>query len=99
QYIEAGGLVQITAHSLTLHRKLRNRSLSLIRQQLVHLIASDAHNVISRPPGLKEAYEVIQEEFGEDMVLYFQQNAEFVMENKQITSPPTPKVKRIWKLF
>lgn len=98
-FIEAGGKVQLTAQSLTLNRKLRNRCLTLFRQRTVHFLASDTHNTDRRPPALKEAYAVVAAHVGEKTVQYLQNNAELVLNNEQIPPPPTPEGKWKWKLF
>ncbi|WP_330872939.1 CpsB/CapC family capsule biosynthesis tyrosine phosphatase, partial [Streptococcus suis] len=35
-------------------------------QDLVHCVASDMHNLSSRPPFMREAYKLLTEEFGKD---------------------------------
>lgn len=42
-------------------------ALEWIARGLVHFVASDAHNLTSRPHKLRPAYEVAQAEFGKDM--------------------------------
>jgi protein-tyrosine phosphatase len=49
-----GALVQVTAGSLTgqFGRTARRFSVEALREELVHVLASDAHDAIDRPPGL-----------------------------------------------
>jgi len=39
----------------------------MLDEQLVHFVASDAHNLESRPPTLSRARDVIGQRFGEDV--------------------------------
>jgi protein-tyrosine phosphatase len=57
QWVEKGGLVQITAMSLTgeFGREARKCAEELLRRRLVHVMASDAHSVNGRPPVLSKA--------------------------------------------
>lgn len=54
--VEQGALCQITAGSLLgrFGRTVRSFSLTLLREGLVHDVASDAHDAQRRPPGLRE---------------------------------------------
>lgn len=52
--VRGGALVQVTAGSLTgqFGQTARRFSVDALRDGLVHVLASDAHDVIDRPPGL-----------------------------------------------
>jgi len=54
QLVADGALVQITAGSLTgqFGQTARRFSISALREGIVHVLASDAHDAIDRPPGL-----------------------------------------------
>jgi protein-tyrosine phosphatase len=56
-FLARGGLTQITATSLTGHNDWRARQTAetMLRQGMVHLIASDAHHSYHRPPTLAAA--------------------------------------------
>ncbi|HTV05450.1 MAG TPA: CpsB/CapC family capsule biosynthesis tyrosine phosphatase [Acidobacteriaceae bacterium] len=66
EWIEHGCLVQVTASSLTgrFGPMAQTLSYTLLKQNKVHFIASDAHNLDSRPPRMKEAYNVIAKQYG-----------------------------------
>ena len=68
EWIERGCLVQITASSLTgrFGRLAESFSHALLKQNKVHFIATDAHNLDSRPPRMKQAYELIAKGYGLD---------------------------------
>lgn len=59
-WVEKGGLVQLTAMSLTgaFGEKIRGCAEELLKYNLVHVIASDAHSVRGRPPILSEAVKI-----------------------------------------
>ncbi len=62
RWVEQGGLVQITAGSVTrqfgsLAQKV---ALDLVRENLVHLVATDAHDTSRRPPFLREAFAAVE---------------------------------------
>jgi protein-tyrosine phosphatase len=66
-WVSGGCAVQITANSLTGRwgRKAEATARWLFEKQAVHIIASDAHGVTSRPPILSEARNVAKEIAGE----------------------------------
>ena len=57
ELIREGAIAQVTAQSLTggFGRHIRKTAEKFMRNGLVHLIASDAHNSETRPPRLSEA--------------------------------------------
>jgi protein-tyrosine phosphatase len=69
EWIERGCLVQVTASSLggRFGRLAQSFSHSLLQQNKVHFLATDAHNLDSRPPRLKEAYNLVAKQYGADI--------------------------------
>ena len=61
--VEAGGLLQITAGSLTgaFGRSPQKIAELCVEERLVHFIASDAHDTKNRPFGMRGAYQTIIE--------------------------------------
>ena len=61
--VEAGGLLQITAGSLTgaFGRSPQKIAELCVEERLVHFIASDAHDTKNRPFGMRGAYDTIIE--------------------------------------
>ena len=101
ELVQLGAIGQLTTHSLCglFGRKIRKLSLELIRQQLVHILASDAHDIARRTFNLSEAYEVLRKEAGQRHVGFFQRNAEIIMENGEIIIPrsiPIRKNRFLW---
>ncbi len=60
-WTELGCLVQITANSLTGHwgHRAKDAAVWLLKKNLVHIIASDAHDLRNRPPVLSPAREAV----------------------------------------
>ena len=67
--VEAGGLLQITAASLTgtFGSSCQEIAELAIEERLVHFIASDAHDTKHRPFGMREAYDTICDMAGEKL--------------------------------
>ena len=70
-WLELGCLVQITANSLTGHwgRRAKEAAVWLLKQNLVHIIASDAHDLRNRPPVLSAARDYVANMRGEGSAL------------------------------
>lgn len=67
-FCEAGCLIQITANSLTgfWGKASQKMCASLLRKNMVHFIASDAHGVKNRPPLLSAARQAAAKIVGEE---------------------------------
>jgi protein-tyrosine phosphatase len=65
-WIEQGCLVQITAQSLfgRFGSRAESAAKDFMKRELVHFIASDAHDTKDRPPVLKEAWDWIARKYG-----------------------------------
>jgi protein-tyrosine phosphatase len=67
-WLREGCLAQITASSLTgrFGRTAQATAFSYLDKNWVHFIASDAHNLQSRPPIMSAAYKVIEDKYGKE---------------------------------
>lgn len=67
EWVERGGLVQVTAMSLAggFGKKVKNYTEELMRLRLVHVLASDGHSATVRPPLLSEAVRAASSLIGE----------------------------------
>ena len=67
-WVENGALVQITAQSLlgNFGRAAKSAAVELMDRDLVHFIASDAHDATHRPPLLSAAYARVAKTWGHD---------------------------------
>lgn len=66
RWIEAGCLVQVTANSFTGRwgRRAKAAAMWLLKKQAIHVLASDAHDTVHRPPILSEARQIVAAEVG-----------------------------------
>ncbi|MDM5314901.1 tyrosine protein phosphatase [Fictibacillus sp. b24] len=87
--VVTGALTQVTASSVVgnFGKKILQFSHDLIKANMAHFIASDAHNTNSRGFHLSGAYEMIQKQHGIDTRYYLQENAEHVLKGESIYVP------------
>ena len=88
-WVEAGCLMQITANSLTGHwgRKAKDVAVWLLQKQLVHIIATDAHDLVHRPPVLSAARDFVSAKFGKEVAsALVESNPRTVVENGPMSS-------------
>ena len=66
EWMRGGMLVQVTADSVTgkMGRTAEKIAHQLLAKRWVHFIATDAHNVSSRPPRLAEARDLVAKKYG-----------------------------------
>ncbi|MGD6831753.1 tyrosine-protein phosphatase [Sutcliffiella halmapala] len=100
QLVKKGACTQVTAASVAgkFGKKIKKFSLDLIEANLVHFIASDAHNIKNRTFVMKEAYDVIGKEFGHDVMYMLMENAELLIEGQTIMKEIPERIKKK-KLF
>ena len=48
------------------YKFMKKRARYFLERDLVHIVASDMHNLDSRPPYMKEAYEIVSKKYGLD---------------------------------
>jgi protein-tyrosine phosphatase len=62
--VEGGVLVQLTAGSMTgaFGTTVKRFTSALLRYGLVHVVASDAHDAVKRPPGLTAGFDALERE-------------------------------------
>jgi protein-tyrosine phosphatase len=66
--MKGGVLVQVTAGSVLgkMGKTAQRIAHELLSKHWVHFLATDAHNVTSRPPKMREAMELVAEKYGSD---------------------------------
>jgi len=92
QWFSMGCLVQITAQSYTggFGSKARKFAERLLNSGYVHFFASDAHDVVRRPPILSQCYQKLAHEKGEEVAdLIMTKNPEAVINGLPL--PPQPE--------
>ena len=101
--VNKGALSQVTAASLTggFGKKIKKFSMQLIEHNLTHMIASDAHNTTSRSFKLREAYDVLQKEFGTDVHYLFQETVYSIISGQSIykLDPECVRRKKLFGIF
>jgi protein-tyrosine phosphatase len=67
QLVSMGCVLQVTAQSLTggFGKQTQETALRLVAEGLVHVIASDAHDIVHRPPPLDLAWKVVRQQMGD----------------------------------
>jgi protein-tyrosine phosphatase len=86
-WVELGCLIQVTAASFEgrFGRRAQAFSEKLMEEDLVHFIASDAHDTKHRPPGLRGAYDLIRRRWGAARAdALFAENGRAVIENRYL---------------
>ena len=68
EWLRGGVLVQVTAGSVVgrMGKHAERMAHDLLANRWVHFLATDAHNTISRPPKMNEAFEVVAQRYGPD---------------------------------
>jgi len=87
EWVGRGCYVQVTAGSFTgaFGRRVRSAAYQLLKRGLMHVVASDAHDCERRPPTLREAYERLAGEWGEEAIRpLFVDNPQAVVEGNAI---------------
>jgi protein-tyrosine phosphatase len=93
ELLEHGVKTQITAGSLTgeFGSQARRAAETFLRRNLVHFIATDAHNMTKRPPRIREARALLDQlagaEVAEALVV---RNPRAVLENRPLEYDPEP---------
>ena len=70
EWVNSGCYLQVTAGSITGHfgKTAQRSAQALLRRGVVHIIASDGHDCVHRPPSLAAAYEAMAQEYGEHAI-------------------------------
>jgi protein-tyrosine phosphatase len=92
--VTAGAMTVVNAGSLAglLGDRSREAALELVASGLVHAVASDSHDLERRPPGLRKAFEVADEELPglADQIDWYARDAPAaIISGKRL--PPRPK--------
>ncbi|MEO6816499.1 MAG: CpsB/CapC family capsule biosynthesis tyrosine phosphatase [Edaphobacter sp.] len=68
EWLRGGLLVQVTAGSVVgrMGKRAEKMAHELLANRWVHFLATDAHNTSSRPPLMREAFEVVAKKYGPD---------------------------------
>ncbi|WHX40392.1 tyrosine protein phosphatase [Mesobacillus sp. AQ2] len=96
QLVKKGAFSQITASSICgiFGKKIKGFSEQLIEANLAHFIASDAHNTNKRAFHMAHAYDQIDTHYGVDMVYFFKENAELLVQDHHVYKEVPQRVKK-----
>lgn len=91
--VQKGALAQLTAGSYigSFGKKIQKLSKQLVESNLVHFIASDAHNTTTRTFYMKDAYKKLEKEFGKEKVLEYKKVTKKLV-NGELIIPSEPKL-------
>lgn len=100
-YINRGALVQVNASSIKgiYGKKIKDTALTLIRHNMVHFVASDAHTCRGRSPKMSRAYEIVRNEVGDAFAKrLFRTNAMKILKDEEFSFPKPEKVRSWMKM-
>lgn len=68
EWLQRGVLIQVTAGSVMgrMGKQAERMAHDLLAKRWVHFLATDAHNTTSRPPKMREAFELVSKKYGSD---------------------------------
>lgn len=94
EIVRDGTLTQLTAGSIAgrFGKKIKKFSIQLIEANLAHFIASDAHNIKTRPFAMQEAFKVISSEFGTSYMYWFMENSQSILNGELVVGDIPEKV-------
>ncbi|MCT2534626.1 tyrosine protein phosphatase [Aquibacillus koreensis] len=96
EFVRDGTLTQVTAASVVgkFGKKIKQFSGQLIESNLTHFIASDAHNTTTRGFCMDEAMQFIRDEYGNDMLYYYMENTQLLINGEMIVGDVPEPVKK-----
>jgi protein-tyrosine phosphatase len=102
QWVNLGCLMQVTAASLDgrFGREAKATAETMMRQGLVHVLASDAHDAKHRPPVLDGAWELVNKEYGAETArLLLEENPRAILAGVALPAGPMAVAKKKMKWF
>lgn len=101
EFVSKDILAQVTAASYIgkFGREIEKLSHQLIEADLVHFLASDAHNVTSRKFYMKEAFQQLEKEFGKEKAQAFDQMTRDLVNGDTVLIPEPQKIKTKKRFF
>src|SRR5215469_10693869 len=92
-WLRIGVVIQITAGSILgdMGKKAERMSHELLTKRWVHFVATDAHNTKSRPPKMRDAFDVVADKYGSEYAhLLFVSNPLAAFLGKPLPPQPEP---------
>ena len=96
EFVQKGVSTQLTFGSIAgkFGKKIKKVSMDLLSSNLIHFVASDAHNISTRQFWMNEALDEIEKQFGMDQIYYFEENAESLISGQTIMREMPQPVKQ-----
>jgi protein-tyrosine phosphatase len=94
--VDKGALAQLTAASYTggFGKQIQKLSEQLVEANLVHFIASDAHNIGNRAFHMQEAFDKLRKEFGRAKANDFKQVTKDLVNGEVVVAPTASLIKK-----
>ncbi|MDE1549931.1 tyrosine-protein phosphatase [Jeotgalibaca caeni] len=101
EFVERGALAQLTASSYVgvFGKETAELSRQLIEANLVHFLASDAHNTRGRAFRMKDAFEKLEQDFGVGKVQQFHQTTKKLINGDYVQTEAPQEVRKKKKWF
>lgn len=95
-YLDVGCLAQLTAPSIVgkFGKSIQQTAMLMVEHNMVQTVASDAHGINKRNFYMKEAYELIEKEFGKEKITLMDQVARDLLNGDPVTFPQYQEVKK-----
>jgi protein-tyrosine phosphatase len=94
EWLRGGILIQVTGDSVrgSMGKSAERMAHHLLANRWVHFLATDAHNVTSRPPRLKEARAIVSKKYGSDYATALcENNPRAVFEGQSLPAQEDPR--------
>lgn len=91
--IMQGCLLQLNVSSL-FNRRYRALALKMLEKNYIHVLGSDCHNTVTRPPLYGAAAKKILNRFGKDYLERLQHNMHSILKNESITVPAVTPIEK-----
>lgn len=102
ELVSQGALAQLTSGSLTgeFGKEIRKVSHDMLKHNLIHFIASDAHNTDTRSfTTLRDAYDIIKQTYGAIVQYNLEENAQYLIYNENINQNEPLRIQKKNKFF
>lgn len=95
-FLEMGVLTQLTAPSYLglFGKEIKKTAKKMMTNNMIHMVASDAHNVEKRSFFMKEVYEQIEKDFGQERVKAMEQVAKDILNGDEVIVPEFIEIKK-----
>lgn len=95
-FLEMGVLTQLTAPSIVgvFGKDIQKTAKQMLKHNMLHMVASDAHNLRNRTFYMKEACETIRKEFGQTKVEEMMKMAKDLVNGDSVNRPEFGEIKK-----